>query len=195
MALEGSVARRYAHALADLAAEAGVEEAVGNDLQRVLRILEADNAQLESVMANPGFTIGERRDVLECVFPPFFGLQPLVRNLLFLLLDKHRLAAYREVVAGYQEVMDTHAGRIRAMVSTAAPVSPALLASVKSALAGASDRPVAIGERVDPSLIAGIVVQVGDTVYDASLKTRLESMRMLLLDPTCEPVTETSSAR
>lgn len=195
MASEGSVARRYAHSLVDLAFDDNSVERVAADMAHVRQVLYADDARLQHVMANPGFTLVERRQVLERVFPRGGELHPLVRNLLFLLLEKHRFGILPEILRAFEESMDEHVGRLRATVSGAQPIPPSLCAQVSEALSKATGRTVELEQRMDPSLIAGLVLQVKDTVYDASLKSRLESMRAQLLDPTRAPPSDSSLPR
>ena len=194
MALESSVARRYARALVELATEANAVDAVTQDLQKVWGILIADEHRLLTVMANPGFTVTERRDVLASVLPVSLGLHPLVRNLLFILLEKHRFGLLADLIVAFQEASDRHAGRLRATVTGAFTTPPVVCDQVSAALSEATGQPVILSERIDPNLIAGLVLQVGDTVYDASLKTRLECLKALLLDPSSAPHSESPAA-
>lgn len=182
MASETSLARRYASALAALAEEAGTSPTVSIDLDRAWSAFDADRGRLLEVMVNPGFTVAERRAVLDAVLPPL-GLDVLVNNLLYLLLDKNRFGVFAELVVAYRVLMDARAGRLRATVTTPTPLDEAGRRQITEVLAAIGGNTVQLSVKEDPSLIAGLVLQVGDTVYDASLKSRLATMRSLLLDP------------
>jgi F-type H+-transporting ATPase subunit delta len=186
MALEGPVPHRYARALADLADESGLVERIAADLERLGAVLSSPEGQVfGDVMSNPGFSALERRGVLGALLPRL-DVCPFVRNFLFILHEKHRFAWLPGILRAWNEILDDRAGRIRATVTSAGKLDLATAAGIQAALARVTARPVVVTTRTDPLLLSGVVVQIRDTVYDASLKSRLEAMRHLLLQPVAE---------
>lgn len=181
MAQDTSIARRYVRALAELAEDTDATGAVGRDLRRARDFFTGEAVTLAEALANPGFTVEERHGVLAAVLPRA-DLHPYVQNLLYILLDNGRFRLLSRVAEVWQDWEDKRAGRLRAELTAAVPLEQDLRDEFNEALSRATGKPVVMREQVDSSLIAGLVVQVGDRVYDASLRTRLESMKNLLLE-------------
>lgn len=179
---EGSVPRRYARALFDLGMEAGVPDRLGADLERFVALTRLGDGALGAVMANPVYTTSERAKVLEQVLPRL-ALHELTVRFLRLLLDKDRMAIVADILREYQAIADRQANRVRASVTTAFELTPAMRDEVARALAAATGKEVVLETTVDPSLLGGIVARVGSTLYDASLRTRLDRLQLSLSTP------------
>ena len=177
--IEGSLARRYAKALLSLAAESGQSDAFGAQLDEVVRLSSQEGGNLLDVMSNPSFTPAERHQVLETVLPRL-GLEPVVANFVRLVLDKDRFGALPDIAREYRALADVAANRVRATVTTAFPASTALQAEIAQSLASATGKTVLVETKVDPGLLGGLVARVGDRVFDASLRTRLEQIQVSL---------------
>lgn len=175
-----SVARRYARAFIDLAEEQGAVEEVGADLDRALAAVRAEGDLLFAALSNPVFTLPERRAVLMQVLPRLELRKP-TQNLLQLLLDKRRFGLLPELVEIYRGYADDKARRVRVLVTTAEPLTPQLETEVRAALEQMTGKEVVMDTRVKPELIGGMVARVGDTVYDASVRTRLQNIKQRLL--------------
>lgn len=180
--IEGSVPRRYARALFELGLEAGVPDRLGEDLARFVALATAGDGALGRVMSNPVYSGSERRAVLEAVLPRL-GLHPVSASFLRLVLEKNRMAVTAEILREYEAIADRHAGRVRAVLTTAFELSPVLRAEVSRALEKATGKTVVVDTTVDRSLLGGMVARVGSTLYDASLRTRLERLQLSLATP------------
>jgi F-type H+-transporting ATPase subunit delta len=178
-----SIARRYARAFIDLAEEAKEVAQAGSELTKALETLRSSDGALLDALSNPVFTLEERRGVLEQVAPRL-KVGHLTRNLLFVLLEKGRFRLLPQVVELYNGYADEKAGRARVLVETAEPLTPQLETEVIAALQQVTGKHVLIETRVDPSLIGGMVARVGGTVYDASVRTRLQNIKQRLLSAT-----------
>lgn len=180
--VDGSVARRYAKALLEIGREENTVDRLGEDLQRFLRLFTNTSTELANVMANPVFTMSERRAVLDRLF---MGLALHARTVSFLrlLLDKDRFGALPDVVREYRALADADANRVRATVTTSAELSPMTREAVTRALTQATGKKVILETRVDPNLLGGLVAQVGGRVFDASLRTRLDRLQLSLVNP------------
>lgn len=170
------VARRYAQAMIEVAAEADAIDAVSNDLQTFVGLLDAQGGELRHALCSPVFTTEERGNVLDALLPRL-GLHPLATNLLRLVNDKHRFAQLPDIAEAYVGLADERAGRQLVEVTTAEPMTPQVEAEVRAALAKATGKTVRLKTAVDPSLIGGLVARVGGTVYDSSIRSRLEQLK------------------
>ena len=175
----GGLSRRYAGALADVAAERGALEAVGRDLRAVAGLLK-QNRESAAFFANPGIPLTVKRRVLLTVAERA-GVQPISANFLGLILEKGRLVYLGEIVVAYEELTDERLNRAKATVTSAAPLSESLLEVFRARLGMATGKEVYLETRVDADIMGGVVAQVGSTIYDGSLKTQLRRMREQLL--------------
>ncbi len=176
-----AIARRYAKAFIELAQERQIVDQLGNELTKTITALQSGDGALFDALANPVFTLDERKAVLAAVLP---RLRPhaLIQNLLSLMLDKRRFDALPDVIEAYLEMADESAGRVRVTVETAEPMSAQLTGEVVAALEGVTGKKVNLETAVQPELIGGIVARVGSRVYDASIRTRLETVKQALLN-------------
>lgn len=179
--MSDAVSRRYAQALIALAEEEGAVDRVGSDLDRFVSSGDLDDRALAVALESPVFTSEERRAVLDQVLPKL-GFHTLTSNLLRLANDKRRMALVPAIALAYRDIADQRAGRQRVTVQTAEPLSPQLEAEVRAALESTTGRTVILKSEVHPELIGGLVARVGDTVYDSSIRTRLEQMKQALLN-------------
>ncbi len=177
--IDGSIARRYAKALLELAREDGALDRVEADLAGFVKAAEGD---LGVVLSNPVFTGAERRAVLDAVLARS-GFHAYTLNFLRLVLDKNRMDCLVDIHREYRALADTEAGRVRATVSTAFALDAEMAAAVQASLEAATGKDVVITTRVDPSLLGGMVAQVGGRVFDASLRTRLDLLQLSLAAP------------
>ncbi|MDF1561719.1 MAG: F0F1 ATP synthase subunit delta [Deltaproteobacteria bacterium] len=170
-----SIARRYARALHAVAKEASEVDATLKALETLSDAI-AESSDLAGVLESPQITRDQRRAVLlEIASKAGFG--PLVQNFLQLLVDRDRTPELPFVARLFRELADETAGRVRAEVTTALPLSDAEAKELEAALAKATGKTVVLTRREDPEIIGGLEAKVGDTLYDGSLKTQLARMR------------------
>jgi F-type H+-transporting ATPase subunit delta len=177
---ELNVARRYAEAMIDVASEKGRIDPVAHELYLVERALLANDGQLDAVMSSPVFTAAERGGVLEAVLPKL-EISTEVANFARVMNANGRLAAFRSMRENYNRLADERAGRVRALVTTAEPLSAQFEVEIKSALEAATGKTVYIEHAIDPALIGGMIARVGGKVYDSSLRTRLVHLKRTLV--------------
>ncbi len=181
MAEAAAVARRYAKALLELGQESGALDAIATDLDRFGQVLALNDHQLFDVLCHPGLDPSDRAGVLATVLERA-QLHPMVANTLKLVLHNGRFELVPEITSQVAELADEAAGRIRATVTTAEPISQALEADVAAVLTASTKKQVVLSTEVDPELIGGLVIRVGGTVYDASLRHRLADIKQKLLN-------------
>ena len=106
----------------------------------------------------------------------------LVRGLFGVLTKNGRLDLVRGIAAAYRQLLDERAGRVRVKVTAATKLSNSQRDTLAETLANILKQEPVLDVRVDPDLLGGMVVQVGDRVIDTSVRTRLQTLRTLLLD-------------
>jgi F-type H+-transporting ATPase subunit delta len=174
-----SVARRYLEASMEAAERAGVRDELGRQLTMlqaaleispdVRRLLGHPSMDLERKLAAAGDVLGEQ------------PVEPL-RKLIAVLIDNDRLEVLEVADEVYQQLVDEAEGLLRAFVVTPAPLEDDQSQRLAQALSGWLKQDVVIDAEVDPDLIGGIVVRVGDRVLDASLRGRLERIRERMVE-------------
>jgi len=174
----GSIARRYAKALFGLAVELGRVEPWAEALTALQGAIDG-SPDLQDVLGNPIYSKDQRRAVVS-ELAQALRLDAEPANLLALLADRNRLTYLPGIVATFRELTDGHLGRIRARVRSAAPLDDASANAMALRLAAATNSRVIVEREVDPSLLGGVVAQVGSLVFDGSVHTQLEDLRRQL---------------
>ncbi|HET6411167.1 MAG TPA: ATP synthase F1 subunit delta [Anaeromyxobacter sp.] len=174
----GSVARRYARALFDLATERGRVEAWGESLAALAKALR-DAPDIAESLGDPVYTREDRRAMARAIAGAL-GLEEEPKNLLLLLADRNRLDRTSDVLKAFGELVDAQLGRVRARVASATPLAPEAVLSLESRLSELTRATVLVERAVEPALIGGVVAQVGSLVYDGSVWTQLEDLKRSL---------------
>jgi F-type H+-transporting ATPase subunit delta len=173
-----NIAKRYARAFFKIASEDQKYESYYNELAVFSSILE-ENKRLKELFLNPVFDQDEKRAVVNSILQKI-SISPTTANFLKLLVDKRRLGIIPEIENAYRELMDDTLKRTRVNVRTAFPLSAELSGKLKERLEAMTGKKVEMAISEDASLLGGIVVGVGDTLYDGSIKTQLRNIRNLL---------------
>jgi F-type H+-transporting ATPase subunit delta len=108
------------------------------------------------------------------------GVGVLTVNFFKLLAKNRRLFAASDIVRDFQSLAARARGEVRAEVTAATPLSDAQVANLKAALKSAVGKDVTLVQRVDPVILGGLIVKMGSRMVDSSLKTKLESMKLVL---------------
>jgi len=177
--IKGSLARRYAKALLEIGIKQQTFDALGKELDRAADMLKG-SPELRNALENPVFPVEKRRLVLD-ELARRLALSKTLRNFVMLLLDKGRIAALPDIARAHRALVDEYAGRVRALVTSARPLDPMLETRLKTALERQSGKTVLLEKREDPSIMGGLVTQLGDIVYDGSVRTQLQQLREQLL--------------
>ncbi|MFQ5848228.1 MAG: ATP synthase F1 subunit delta [Candidatus Methylomirabilales bacterium] len=175
----GGLAKRYARALAEVAAEADALESVGAELMSLAKLWQEEPA-MAAFFGNPGILHRDKLQVLERLAKRM-AFSPLLTRFLGLLLARDRMQALPGMARIYRDLMNKHLGRVQAGVTTAVPLGSDLAERLGRRMAEVLGETVLLEPLVDPAILGGIVVQVDSTVYDGSLRTQLGHLREHLL--------------
>ncbi|MFL5345681.1 MAG: ATP synthase F1 subunit delta [Hyalangium sp.] len=171
-----SIARRYARALLDVALEAQRTDAVADQLSSLVKALE-QSRELSDVLLNPAYSRSQRSQVIEALMGLVGNVEPGLANTLRLLVDRNRLIYLPDISRAFRDMADAKAGRVRGVVTSAAPLHADALEQLRKNLQQLTQRDVILESRQDPSLLGGVSAQVGSVLYDGSVRTQLEQLR------------------
>ncbi|HEX3700511.1 MAG TPA: F0F1 ATP synthase subunit delta [Phenylobacterium sp.] len=173
-----NVGERYAQALFDLASEEQAVAAVEADLKS-LRTALADSRDLKALIRSPGFSAEDKGKGLAAIAQAA-KFHTTTRKFLGLLAANRRAGALPAVIAAFEALAAKARGAVSAEVTTAIALTGAQEKGVAAALRQALGKAPEITTRVDPAILGGIRVKVGSRLFDASLRTKLESLKFAL---------------
>lgn len=177
------IARVYAEALLAAAmkqADADAVDALGDELNGFAAGVLDANPTVAEFLASPAIGKKAKAVALDSALPGHAS--DLLRGLFSVLLRNGRLDLLRGVAIVYGQLLDERAGRVPVRVTTAVELSNTQREALVETLAGILKQQPVLHVRVDPDLLGGLVVQVGDRVIDTSVRTRLQTLRTLMLD-------------
>lgn len=166
--------RTYAAALLGAAAKADAVDAVLGDLDEIVGEALDKSPALAAALNSPRVSIEEKSRVVDRVFGE--KVHPLLLRFLKVAAQRQRLMYLRAIRQAAEELSDEIAGRVVAEVRTAVPLNDELRGVVVQRLENALSKRVRLREIVDASVVGGMVVRVGDTVFDSSVSGQLASM-------------------
>ena len=172
------VAGRYASALFELARDENAIDQVSRDLDGFDGLLR-ESADLARLIRSPAFSADEQGQAIDAVMSRA-GIGGLAANLLRLLAAKRRLFILPDLIRAYRTLVAESKGIVSAEVRLAEQPSARVLEDIKAALREMAGADVDLAVKIDPSLIGGLVVKVGSRMVDASLKTKLNSIRIAM---------------
>jgi F-type H+-transporting ATPase subunit delta len=173
-----SASLQYANALADIALAQGAAEPAGKQLQE-FGAAYAQSAELRTFLASPAVSIEAKHAVIEKIAARM-GASKIIRNFLFVLADHRRTLLIPDVIGAFQQVIRERQGVAEAEISSAVELSAAQKKAMAATLARLTGKKIETKYALDPALLGGAVVRIGDTIYDGSLRSRLNEMRARL---------------
>jgi F-type H+-transporting ATPase subunit delta len=173
-----SASLQYANALGDIALAQGAAEPTAKQLSD-FAALYAQSVELRTFLASPAVTIETKHAVIEKLVARL-GASKIVRNFLFVITDHRRTHLLPEIAATFQQVIRQRQGVAEAEISSAVELSAAQKKEMVATLARLVGKKIETKYSLDPALLGGAVVRIGDTIYDGSLRGRLNEMRALL---------------
>lgn len=172
--MTGAVGKVYSEALFELAAEQNCAEQVFNELE-ALKAIWRDNPELSKMLCTPTIGIGEKLASAEKIFKG--RVSDMVYNFICVITEKNRGASLPEIADSYKEKWYEASGIAEVTVTSCKPLSAAMREKLVKKLEAVYKKKIILTEKVDETLIGGIVVKYGDTMLDGSVKTRLDNMQ------------------
>lgn len=173
-----AVEKRYASALFELAKEHGQLETIEKEVRVVKEVFEG-NEPFRKLLKSPKVTLGKKQEILKDIFS---GLSTFTLNTLLLLTERHRDDLIADVCRSFIERMNEERGISEAVVYSARP----LTAEESKAISGVfaekvGKRSLNIENVVDSGLLGGLKIRIGNSIFDSSLRGKLERLERTLI--------------
>ena len=171
------VAIRYAEALLLATREAGLVAGCAESYAGLLDAV-AGNRDLATFLHSPQVATQEKKDLLKKLFGT--RIEPLLLDFFYLLLDRNRLDSVRDIGEVFAELVEADQGITRAGVVTAVVMPDDLEARLRVKLESLTGKSVILEKKVDPAVIGGVCVTLGDRILDGTVRTNLDRLRKTL---------------
>ncbi len=176
MPSSSNIGRRYAVGIFQLAQEEKAVDGWRTEIGKLDDLLADD--VLRAAFQNPAVSIRRRMDLAAQLAPE---LRPETQNLMRLLIEHHRTRDMPAIRQEFERFADEASGIVTATMTTAIPLEESERKRYETVLSRKLDRKVKLGLRTDPAMIGGALIQIGDRLVDASVRTRLDRLREDLL--------------
>ncbi|MBT8335656.1 MAG: ATP synthase F1 subunit delta [Gemmatimonadetes bacterium] len=173
-----TVARNYAEALFDLAERHEGLEAFGDGIRMVAALVD-ENPRFRLFLETPRIDAESKKTTLRKAFVG--RVPPMLLRFLLVTVDKRRQRLLGQIAVQYAALVDEHENRAHVAVTVAHPLDAETSAALEFRLSRLLGKTAVPHVRVDPGILGGVVVRAGDTIYDGSLRRRLERMRRQLM--------------
>ena len=173
-----SASLQYAGALADIALQQGAAEPLLKQLTEFTALF-GESSELRSFLSSPAIARLAKHGVIKKIIARL-GASKILCNFLFVLVDHQRTHILAEITAAFQEVVRQRQGIAQAEVTSAVELSAAQKSDLVKSLERLTGKTIESRYALDPALLGGAVVRVGSTIYDGSVRNRLERLRARL---------------
>jgi F-type H+-transporting ATPase subunit delta len=178
--ISSAVFGRYARSLADVVLANEEEPAVTADLGTCREIFKTV-PDIPAALDSPAVPHESKIRLLAALVEKY-PVSRTTMNFLRVLIDHHRIRYFDEIYQAYVKTVNERRGILEARVTAAYPLSQAELSALSGSLSNAIGKTVTLDVRTDPGLVGGLVVQIGSTVYDGSIRSQLDEMKRRLAE-------------
>jgi F-type H+-transporting ATPase subunit delta len=164
---------RYAKAILDIAQTSGKADAVNNDMKSIVTAV-SESADLKDFLTSPIIKIEVKKSALSEIFS---NVEKETNSLFHLLFENKRFEILEAIAIQYNKLFDESNGIEVAKVTTAFPITAELETKVLAKIAEFSNKKITIHNIVDPAIIGGFILRVGDQQYNASVASKLSELK------------------
>lgn len=175
-----TIARRYGTALADVVLKSGETETIKKELNAFGAMI-AENADLKSVFSNPAIPHASKEKLLGELLKRFKPSKTTA-NFLRVLLQNSRLTELAAIDERFVAVLEERSGFVSAEITSARELPKGERVEFEKSLEKLTGKKVSVDYAVDADIIGGVVTRIGSTVYDGSVKTKLENLKEQLVN-------------
>jgi F-type H+-transporting ATPase subunit delta len=169
------ISSRYAKALFSVATEKDNRQKVFDDLKALKSVVDKDK-QIKDFLSSQAVSVEDKKKVLAATFEKV-GLQEEVKNFVLLLAEKNRLSILDSIVVAYEQTSDDAHGVTRGKVKSAKPLSEEDQRSIEDKINKVTGKKVILNYECDPSVIGGLIAEVGGYVFDDTIITHLRRLK------------------
>lgn len=167
------IAQVYSRSLFEVAKEQGKLDVVREQLGQFADALDDDH-DLQVFLFSPYFSTAEKEDGLHKVLD---GAEPAFENFLRLLIEKHRMPVLFRIRRQFDERWQEENRLLPVSVTSAVKLDDQTVEHIRKNIAEQTDRTIELTTEVDPDILGGLILRVGNSILDASIKNRLETLR------------------
>ncbi len=164
---------RYAKAIIDIAKSSGKSDAVNNDMKSIVTAI-TESPELKHFLTSPIIKMEVKKSAISEIFS---NVQAETNSLFHLLFENKRFEILQEIAIQYNRLFDESNGIEVAKVTTAFPITPELETKVLAKIGEFSNKKITIHNIVDPAIIGGFILRVGDQQYNASVASKLSELK------------------
>lgn len=175
-----ATATRYANALFEIGVEHDKLDTLYDQLEGVNEAFEASTS-FEHLLLHPGIEVDERREAIRDLADTW-GLDELLVNFLFVLLDNERVRKIPAILETYRKLLDDKEGNIRATVTSAVELDGGEKRALKEVLSEKFGKDIILTTETDEDLIGGAVARVEGMVFDGSVRNELDNLKQNILE-------------
>lgn len=169
--MSAGVAKRYARALYEVAKERGLIDRIETEVNSVVAAV-GQNAELEKLLMHPHIAAGVKKELVTDLFQAHLAEETL--NFLYILIENGRESDLAAVAYSYIQLANEERGIADAVVTTAKALSAEEQTEIAEKFGKVLNKKLRIQTVVDPSILGGVIVKIGDRLYDGSIKSKLE---------------------
>jgi F-type H+-transporting ATPase subunit delta len=173
-----SASLQYANALADIVLEQGAAEPARKQLEAFVAAY-AESVELRNFLASPAATRETKHNVIEKLVARL-GASRIIRNFLFVIVDNQRAHFLPDIADSFELVLRQRQGVAEADVKSAVALNDTQKSTLLKSLERLTGKKIQAKYSLEPELLSGAVVRIGDTIYDGSLRSRLNQLRARL---------------
>ncbi|WP_341875799.1 F0F1 ATP synthase subunit delta [Defluviitalea saccharophila] len=173
------ISKRYAKALFDIAIETNTMDELESQVQMIHQVLESEEEFMQ-ILQHPHILREEKMQLLKDVFSSIVSNE--LMGLLTLVVQKGRQEHLLEILSTFLDEVKTYKGIVTAVVISAVPLKEEQIEKIKQTLTSRIKKQIQIETQVDPSIIGGLKIRVGDRILDASIYGQLQGLKTSLYD-------------
>jgi F-type H+-transporting ATPase subunit delta len=171
-----AVSSRYARALVEAVLEQKIDANVAREQLNSIAEAVRDSADLRRVWESPAIPAEQKRAVLDGIVGQI-GAFKAIRNFIAIIIDHRRIPMLNDIVRQFAVELDAQLGFVEAEISSARQLSPKEKRELESQVERLTSKTVRARYVSDPGLLGGVIVRVGSTIYDGSVRGQLEKMK------------------
>jgi ATP synthase F1 delta subunit len=167
------IAKVYARSLFEVARDQGKVDEIREQLSELTEAFDEDRS-LTTFFFSPYFSTDEKKEGLHKAID---GAEPIFLNFLELLLEKHRMPVIHRIRRDYDDLWREENKLLPVQVTSAIELDDQVVKNLTDRIAEQTDRKIELTTTVEPDILGGIVLRVGNSILDASIRNRLEQLR------------------
>ncbi|MFA6807443.1 MAG: F0F1 ATP synthase subunit delta [Eubacteriales bacterium] len=185
--LNGTLARRYAQALFELAVEMSVLDRIDKEFKEIAQLID-QNSELKYILNHPNIGLSAKKNILEKIFSD--EMSDVTKHFVYLLVDRRRQNLVVYIQHEFSKLADDVRQILEAKVTSALLLSTVQENSLKNVLEKTTGKKIRLVTEVDQSMIGGAKLQIGDRVMDGTIYYALQKMRKELKNTSYKPQQE-----